>query len=123
MIGIKLEETPFESITKIPVNREGEEIYTLRPGVKRILHRLLCEVHLGTDNVKYITLRSPLLVENNTQIPIELGVLDSSREHIAKLYKIKPGEAHPLPVEAAFHSAAVVRPDRKLNPNFSLESK
>ncbi|KAF3939918.1 hypothetical protein ABW19_dt0203018 [Dactylella cylindrospora] len=111
VIGVKLENTPFDSVTKIPVNREGEEIYTLRPRVNKTLHRLLCEVHLGEDSVKYITLRSPFLVENNTQIPIELGILDSSREHVAKLYKIKPGDAHPLPVEAAFYSSAVVRPD------------
>ncbi|KAK6533217.1 hypothetical protein TWF281_007367 [Arthrobotrys megalospora] len=111
VVGVKLEDTPFESVTKIAVNREGEETYALRPRVNKIVHRLLCEVHLGTDNVKYITFRSPLLVENNTQIPIELGILDSGRAHIARIYKIKPGGAHPFPVEAAFYSSAVVRPD------------
>ncbi|KAK6330143.1 hypothetical protein TWF730_004642 [Orbilia blumenaviensis] len=111
VVGVKLEDTPFESVTKIPVNREGEETYALRPRVNKTVHRLLCEVHLGTDNVKYITFRSPLLVENNTQIPIELGILDSGRTHIARIYKIKPGGAHPFPVEAAFYSSAVVRPD------------
>ncbi|KAK6342601.1 hypothetical protein TWF718_007998 [Orbilia javanica] len=111
VVGVKLEDTPFESVTRIPVNREGEETYALRPRVNKIAHRLLCEVHLGTDNVKYITFRSPLLVENNTQIPIELGILDSGRTHIARIYKIKPGGAHPFPVEAAFYSSAVVRPD------------
>ncbi|KAF3086913.1 hypothetical protein TWF102_010860 [Orbilia oligospora] len=111
VVGVKLEDTPFESVTKIPVNREGEETYALRPRSGKIVHRLLCEVHLGTDNVKYITFRSPLLVENNTQIPIELGILDSGRTHVARIYKIKPGGAHPFPVEAAFYSSAVVRPD------------
>ncbi|EWC44073.1 hypothetical protein DRE_07208 [Drechslerella stenobrocha 248] len=111
VVGVKLEDTPFESITKIPVNREGEEIYALRPRTNRVIHRLLCEVHLGTDSVKYITFRAPLLVENNTQIPIELGILDSTRAHVTRLYKIKPGDARPFPVEAAFYSSAVVRPD------------
>ncbi|EPS41948.1 hypothetical protein H072_4103 [Dactylellina haptotyla CBS 200.50] len=111
VVGVKLEDTPFESVTKIPVNREGEETYALRPRANKIVHRLLCEVHLGTDNVKYITFRSPLLVENNTQIPIELGILDSARTHVARLYKIKPGDARPFPIEAAFYSSAVVRPD------------
>ncbi|KAJ6262787.1 Vacuolar protein-sorting-associated protein [Drechslerella dactyloides] len=111
VVGVKLEDTPFESITKIPVNREGEETYALRPRANKIIHRLLCEVHLGTDNVKYITFRSPLLIENNTQIPIELGILDSTRAHVARLYKIKPGDARPFPVEAAYYNSAVVRPD------------
>ncbi|KAK6505305.1 hypothetical protein TWF481_007211 [Arthrobotrys musiformis] len=119
VVGVKLEDTPFESVTKIPVNREGEETYALRPRANKIVHRLLCEVHLGTDNVKYITFRSPLLVENNTQIPIELGILDSGRAHIARIYKIKPGGAHPFPVEAAFYSSAVVRPDAGFGYNWS----
>ncbi|KAK6332723.1 hypothetical protein TWF696_002747 [Orbilia brochopaga] len=119
VVGVKLEDTPFESITKIPVNREGEETYALRPRANKIIHRLLCEVHLGTDNVKYITFRSPLLVENNTQIPIELGILDSTRAHVARLYKIKPGDARPFPVEAAFYSSAVVRPDAGFGYNWS----
>ncbi|KAK6541287.1 hypothetical protein TWF694_008645 [Orbilia ellipsospora] len=119
VVGIKLEDTPFESVTKIPVNREGEETYALRPRVNKIIHRLLCEVHLGTDNVKYITFRSPFLIENNTQIPIELGILDSGRNHIARLYKIKPGDARPFPVESAFYSAAVVRPDAGFGYNWS----
>jgi len=110
-VGVKLEETDFESIKQIQVNREGEDIYTLRPRKEKVLHRLLCEVQLAQDNVKYITFRSPLLVENNTQIPVELGILDESREHVIKLYKIQPGESSPAPVEAAYYTHLVVRPD------------
>ena len=111
MVGVKLEDTEFDSIKQIQVNREGENLYTLRPRKDKILHRLLCEVHLGADNIKYITFRSPLLVENNTQIPIELGVLDKANEHVIKLYKVLPGESRPAPVMAAYHTSVVVRPD------------
>lgn len=111
MVGIKLEDTEFESITEIPVNREGETLYTLRPAKDSVLHRLLCDVHLGPDNVKYITFRSPFVVENNTQIPVELGVLDISGQNIVRIYKILPGESQPAPIEAAYHQSLVVRPN------------
>ncbi|RMZ73838.1 vacuolar sorting-associated vps13 [Pyrenophora seminiperda CCB06] len=74
MLGIKLEGSGFESLTRVPVHREGEFLYNLKPKQDRIQHRLLVDVKLGSDNIKNITIRSPLLVENNTQIPIELGM-------------------------------------------------
>lgn len=113
IVGVKIEESGFESVTEIPVNREGETLYTLRPAKNGILHRLLCEVHLGADNIKYITFRSPLVVENNTQIPVELGVLDAEGQHIIRVYKVLPGESQPAPIEAAYHQSLVLRPDGK----------
>lgn len=113
LVDIKLEGTPYNSIEKIPVNKEGEALHTLRPPRGGVLHRLLCEVHLGAKNVKYITFRSPMLVCNNTQIPIELGILDQELKNITKIYKIPPGESQPAPVELAFSHSYLVRPDRE----------
>lgn len=113
-MGIKLEGTPYESIKEIPVNKEGETLYALRPPRENVLHRLLCEVHLGANNVKYITFRSPMLISNNTQIPIELGIRDRELK-IIKIYKIAPGESQPTPVELAYTHNFVVRPDREFS--------
>lgn len=122
VVGVKLEGSGFESVTKIPVNREGETIYSLRPKKDQILHRLLVEVKLGADNVKYITFRSPLLVENNTQIPVELGVFDAQEGHLLKIEKIAPGENRPAPVGAAFMKSLLVRPDQGFGYNWSEEN-
>jgi vacuolar protein sorting-associated protein 13A/C len=111
IVGVKLEGSGFESIERIAVNREGETLYNLRPRQEKIQHRLLVEVKLGADNVKYITFRSPLLVENNTQIPIELGIFSPEDGHLLKIEKIPPGEGRPAPVGAAFKHSLVVRPD------------
>lgn len=121
-VGIKLEGSGFDSLNKIPVNREGETLYSLRPRKDKILHRLLVEVTLGTDNVKYITFRSPLLVENKTQIPVELGVFDSQEGHLLKIEKIAPGESRPAPVGAAFLKSLLVRPDQGFGYSWSTES-
>ena len=122
IVGVRLEGSGFDSVNKIPVNREGEAIYSLRPRKDQILHRLLVEIKLGADNVKYITFRSPLLVENKTQIPVELGVFDAQEGHLLKIEKIAPGESRPAPVGAAFMKQLLVRPDQGFGYAWSNES-
>src|SRR5436305_8832430 len=112
VVGIKLEGSGFDSLVHIPLRREGETLFDLRPRKDKVLHRLLVEVKLGQDNVKYVTFRSPLLVENHTQIPVELGVYDAEQGHLLKIEKIAPGESRPAPVGAAFLKSLLVRPDQ-----------
>ncbi|KAG9832504.1 vacuolar protein sorting-associated protein 13, partial [Aureobasidium melanogenum] len=88
VVGIKLEGSGFDSIERIPVNREGETLYNLKPRKDKVQHRILVDVKLGADNVKYITFRSPLLVENHTQIPIEVGVYSPDEGHLLKIEKV-----------------------------------
>lgn len=121
VVGVRLEGSGFDSVDRIPVNREGEAIYALPPRKDKVLHRLLVEVKLGPDRIKYITFRSPLTVENNTQIPIEIGVYSPDEGHLLKVEKIAPGEARPSPVGAAFMHALVFRPDQGFGYTWSNE--
>lgn len=121
IVGIKLEGSGFDSINRIPVVREGEVLYSLKPKRDNISHRLLVEVKLGADNVKYITFRSPVLVENNTQIPVELGVFNPDEGHLLKIEKILPGDARPAPVGSAYLHSVVIRPDQGFGYDWSNE--
>ena len=121
VIGVRLEGSGFDSVERIQVNREGEILYNLKPRKDKVQHRMLVEIKLGTDNVKYITLRSPLIVENNTQIPIEIGVYSPDEGHLLKIEKIAPGEGRPAPVGAAFMHSLVVRPDQGFGYTWSNE--
>ena len=121
VVGIKLEGSGFDSVERISVNREGETLYNLKPRKDKVMHRLLVEVKLGTDNVKYITFRSPLLVENCTQIPVEVGVFSPEEGHLLKIEKVAPGESRPAPVGAAFMHSLVVRPDQGFGYAWSNE--
>ncbi|KAJ9613902.1 Vacuolar protein sorting-associated protein 13 [Cladophialophora chaetospira] len=121
LVGVKLEGSGFDSVTRIPVIREGETLYNLKPKKDGIQHRMLVEVKLGPDNVKYITFRSPLLVENKTQIPIEVGVYSPEEGHLLKIEKVPPGEAKPAPVGAAFVHSLVLRPDQGFGYGWSNE--
>lgn len=121
LVGVKLEGSGFESVGRIPVVREGEILYSLKPKKDGVLHRLLVEVKLGADNVKYITFRSPLVIENNTQIPVELGIYSPSEGHLLKIEKILPGDARPAPVGAAYMHSVVIRPDQGFGYEWSNE--
>jgi vacuolar protein sorting-associated protein 13A/C len=81
----------------------------------------LIDVKLGADNVKNITIRSPMLVENNTQIPIELGMYSPEDGHLLKIDKIAPGDARPAPVGACYMHSIVIRPDQGFGYAWSNE--
>ncbi|KAI0401727.1 hypothetical protein F4802DRAFT_399824 [Xylaria palmicola] len=120
-VAVQIEGSGFETVKSIPLNREGEFLYSLRPKMDNTVHRLLVEVSLGTDNIKYVTLRSPLVVENQTQIPVELGVYDAQEGHLLKIEKIAPGESRPAPVAAAYVQSLLIRPDSGFGYAWSSE--
>lgn len=120
-VGVQIEGSGFDTVKNIRLNREGEFLYSLRPKTDNTLHRLLVDVKLGSDNIKYVTLRSPLLVENETQIPVELGVYDAQEGHLLKIEKIAPGESRPAPVAACYVKSLLVRPDSGFGYAWSSE--
>ncbi|KAI0966089.1 hypothetical protein F4678DRAFT_306550 [Xylaria arbuscula] len=120
-VAVQIEGSGFDMVKNIPLNREGEFLYSLRPKMDNTLHRLLVEVSLGADNIKYVTFRSPLVVENQTQIPVELGVYDAQEGHLLKIEKIAPGESRPAPVAAAYVQSLLIRPDAGFGYQWSSE--
>ncbi|KAI1497895.1 vacuolar protein sorting-associated protein 13, partial [Biscogniauxia marginata] len=120
-VAVQIEGSGFDTVKNIRLNREGEFLYGLRPKSDNTLHRLLVEVSLGADNIKYVTLRSPLVVENQTQIPVELGVYDPQDGHLLKIEKIAPGESRPAPVAAAYIKSLLIRPDSGFGYAWSSE--
>lgn len=122
MVEVRLEGSGFDPVKSIRLNREGEFLYSLRVKGKSTVHRIMVEIKLGTDNVKYVTLRSPLLVENHTQIPVELGVYDAEKGDLLKIEKISPGESRPAPVGAVYVKSLLVRPDSGFGYSWSSEA-
>lgn len=122
-VEVRLEGSGFDAVKGIRLNREGEFLYSLRAQGKSTVHRVMVEVELGTeDNVKYVTLRSPLLVENHTQIPVELGVYDPEKGDLLKIEKIPPGESRPGPVGAVYVKSLLLRPDSGFGYAWSSEA-
>ncbi|CAG8450182.1 1456_t:CDS:10 [Cetraspora pellucida] len=121
MLGIQFEGSNWECINDIPVDREGENIYILRPKLNEIYHRLVVDVKL-VDNIKVVTFRSALVVENHTNLTVELLVVDNSGDRVSKVYQIGSGEDCPIPIEAAYYHRFKIRPDGGFGYNWSLQS-
>ncbi|KAL2125638.1 hypothetical protein VTJ04DRAFT_2003 [Mycothermus thermophilus] len=121
-IAVLLEGSGFDAVKNIPLSKEGEVLYALKPKTNEVLHRLCVDIKLGADNIKYVTLRSPLLVENDTDLPVELGVYDAHQDHLLKIEKIAPGESRPAPVGAVYLKSLLVRPDPGFGYGWSTDT-
>jgi len=86
-ISVQFVEQNWEQLRSVPVDREGEFCFALRPRSDGSAHRLLCEVKVQ-DNVKVVTLRSVFKVENLTLYPIELTLVDDKGRPVYSLEKI-----------------------------------
>lgn len=110
-LAIGFEDTQWERLKHVSVDREGEFIHTLRPKVDKVTHRIVCDVKLR-DNVKIITLRSSFKVENSTMVPVEMMIVPAGGQmEQAKIRKIAPGEDCAVPIEDAYHGKIKLRPD------------
>lgn len=78
----------WDRLRHVSVDREGEKIYSLRPKVERVTHRLLVEVKL-VENVKIVTLRSTFQVENRTLVATDVQVVDARGKPKGKPFKIR----------------------------------
>ncbi|KDR84988.1 hypothetical protein GALMADRAFT_233521 [Galerina marginata CBS 339.88] len=110
-IGIQFVEKSWEQLRGIPVDREGEFVFSLRPRTERYPSRLLCEVKV-VDNTKIVTIRSTYKIENLTLYPIELMLVDDSGHPVYSLEKIVPGKDFSLPIEAVTKYRIRIQPDQ-----------
>ncbi|RUS21382.1 hypothetical protein BC937DRAFT_92871, partial [Endogone sp. FLAS-F59071] len=118
MLGLQIDGPGWESLKDIPVDREGATIYILRPKVKNVSHRLVVDVKLQ-DNVKVVTFRSSMVVENRTLLPVDVVMVDQQGNTASPISKIAPGEDFAVPIEMAYHNLIRVRPDAGFGYNWS----
>jgi vacuolar protein sorting-associated protein 13A/C len=111
-IGIHLVGKPWERLRAIPVDREGEYIFSLKPRTEQYTTRLLCEVKV-VENVKEIVFRSTYRIENQTFYPLELTLVDDGGQPVYSLEKIYPGQDYSLPLESVFQTRIRIQPDRE----------
>lgn len=120
-IGIKFQGSEMEPLRDIPVDREGDFPYVIRPAANGVLHRLVVSVHLK-NNVKMVTFRSPLVVHNNTQLKMDMVVVDAKDVHVSPVLQIEPGMECPVPIPVLYHHRIKVRPPQDYGYDWSRES-
>ena len=90
-IGLQFIGKQWEQVRSIPVDKEGEYTFSLRPRTGKYAYRVLCEVVVH-DNVKVVTLRSTYKVENQTLYPVELVMVNENGQPVGSAEKI--GESY-----------------------------
>lgn len=110
-IGVQIAGKPWDAVRGIPVDREGEFTFSLKPRGEKYIDRLLCAITVE-NNVKIVTLRSTYLVVNQTFYPLELMLVDNSGRPVYSLEKILPGQDYALPIEAVTRNRVRLQPDQ-----------
>lgn len=99
----------YKTVMKVDATYEGELLFVLQPAVNHVHNRMTCDLQLGEDNVKTITFRSTLVLENTTMTTIELKVeTDDNKEPIT--YSISSSDCHSVPVESSYGSKLRLKP-------------
>lgn len=112
-IGIFLEDTPWERVKHISVEREGEQVYRLRPRLDKVAHRVLCEIKL-VNNVKVVTLRSTFKVQNLTLVPSEMVLVDEHGKKASAVFKLGTYQLSPI---CTFEKTDTYDPLQRLEPS------
>lgn len=86
-IGVQFDNQPWERLRSVPVDREGEFTYALRPKTDKLFNRVLCEVKV-VASTKIVTLRSTYKVHNQTLYPVELTLVDEAGRPQHGVHKI-----------------------------------
>ncbi|KZT65144.1 vacuolar protein sorting-associated protein 13 [Daedalea quercina L-15889] len=110
-IGLQFVSKPWEQLRSIPVDREGEYTFSLRPRTDKFAYRLLAEVRVQ-GNTKVVTLRSVYSVVNDTLYPVELTLVDESGQPMHPVEKIAPGQDFAIPIEAVNKGRVRIQPDQ-----------
>ncbi|CDO71578.1 hypothetical protein BN946_scf184911.g48 [Trametes cinnabarina] len=110
-IGLQIIGKQWEHLRSIPVDREGEYTFSLRPRTEKYAHRLVCEVKVQ-GNVKLVVLRSTYKIENLTLYPLELTLVDETGQPVYAVEKIVPGQDYALPLDAVNRCRVRLQPDQ-----------
>ncbi|KAH6917385.1 vacuolar protein sorting-associated protein vps13 [Coprinopsis sp. MPI-PUGE-AT-0042] len=110
-VGIQFVEHSWEPLRGIPVDREGEYVFALRPRTDKYPTRVLLDVKV-VDNTKVITIRSTYKVENLTLYPLELMLVDEQGHPVNSMEKVLPGHEFALPIDAVTRHRVRIQPDQ-----------
>lgn len=110
-IGVEILHSDYEQIHSISLRAEGEEVFMLSPISGDHHNRLACEVVLRQDNVKQVTLKSTIDINNVTPTAISIGMTNNKGEMaIDREVTIPAGQKYSLPIDYVYNGKFVVRP-------------
>lgn len=110
-IGVELIDSEYEPLRNIGLRSEGEETFMLSPISGDHHNRLACDVILRKDNVKQVTLKSTIDINNVTPTDINIGMTNTKGEMaIDREIVIPSGKKYSLPIDFVYNGRLVMRP-------------
>lgn len=109
ILGIKVHGDLYQNSFKVDATSEGEQVFSLKPPINGIHHRIATELICDSENIKIITLRSPYVFENTTHTTLELEVSSTEDKEIVWI-SVSPSEKKSIPVPLAYSSMVKIRP-------------
>ena len=106
---VSLADQKYTSIFTVDATNEGETLYVLEPPVDEVHNRMMCDLRCNEENVKTITFRSTLVLENTTDVTLELKAIPNGDMDPITL-KVDSMKSCCIPVEYSYSSLIFVRP-------------
>lgn len=112
-IGIEFIDSIYQPVRQVSLKNEGEEVFMLEPKLlDRYHNRMACEIRLGEDKVKNVTLRSTVSIQNNTPTAIHVGAGNYNGEFVVDREIIIPsGAKKAIPIDYVYTGTFAVRPE------------
>ncbi|TID30882.1 hypothetical protein CANINC_000530 [Pichia inconspicua] len=112
-IGVEFIDAIYQPVRQISLKSEGDEVFMLEPKLFDSYHnRLACEIKLGEDKVKNVTLRSTVSIQNNTPTAIHVGAGNYNGEFVVDREIIIPsGAKQAIPIDYVYTGTFAVRPE------------
>ncbi|AET41679.1 membrane morphogenesis protein VPS13 Ecym_8410 [Eremothecium cymbalariae DBVPG len=106
ILHVELCDSNYNTIIDVDATEEGETLHKLYPTVNDVHNRLVTDLKLCENNVKLITLRSSLLIENSTYTKLQIRIGSNEQNVLI----IEPSEKRSIPIDAVYNSRIFVRP-------------
>ncbi|KAI5965822.1 VPS13 [Candida pseudojiufengensis] len=117
-LGISFKDDAYESISQLSAASVGEELFALEPSIDGVHNRLCVSITLAEDNVKIITLRSTVLIENDADVPIDIEIFDQNK---TKQLLIKSKQNLAIPIDFVYNGKLRMKPHLHTSFNWSEE--
>ncbi|KAI7863890.1 hypothetical protein BDF14DRAFT_1998124 [Spinellus fusiger] len=113
-LGVQVMHVGWEELLHLSVDQESEQTYRMNPMIDGVVHRLVVEIKLE-KNIKTVTFRSGLVLENQTQEPLEAVIMSKDMKLMSEVWRLEPTQQKAVPIELAYHYWVAMRPSDKYN--------
>lgn len=121
VLGISLVDSPYQPLTGISADGEGEDLFALNPPIESIHSRLSCEIKLQEDLIKTIWLKSTVKFQNDSDVTIQVQVANNEKFRDLCM-DIEPSSSRSVPIDCVYSSSFKIRPKMDTNFDWSKES-